>query len=63
MSGHLPLLPVMAFIDTADIILGVEINQIDARYIVVGQPIELTFSWSLGTVRPSSVDNVSRLSR
>lgn len=34
-SGHLPLLPVMAFIDTADIILGVEINQIDARYIVV----------------------------
>lgn len=35
MSGHLPLLPVMAFIDTSDIILGVEINQIDARYIVV----------------------------
>jgi RND family efflux transporter MFP subunit len=37
------LAPVMAFIDTADTIFGAEIAQIYARYIEVGQPVEITF--------------------
>src|SRR4029079_7829111 len=35
--GNLPLAPVMAFIDTTNTIIGVEIQQIDARYIEPGQ--------------------------
>ena len=31
--ANLPLSPVMAFIDTSATIIGVEINQIDARYL------------------------------
>jgi len=41
--ANLPLSPVMAFIDTSDTIIGVEINQIDARYIAPGQEVEVTF--------------------
>ena len=41
--ANLPLSPVMAFIDTSDTIIGVEIAQNDARYIAPGQPVELTF--------------------
>ena len=35
--ANLPLAPVMAFIDTSSTIIGVEIAQIDARYIAPGQ--------------------------
>lgn len=52
---NLPLAPVMAFIDTADTLLGVEINQVDARYVAAGQPVELTFKWAPGTVQTSGV--------
>ena len=41
--ANLPLAPVMAFIDTSDTIVGVEISQNDARYIAPGQPAEVTF--------------------
>mgnify|MGYP003694675331 CR=1 FL=1 len=34
--ANLPLAPVMAFIDTSDTIIGVAIEQIDARYIEAG---------------------------
>ena len=34
--ANLPLAPVMAFIDTSDTIIGVEIAQIDARYVAAG---------------------------
>ena len=54
----LPLAPVMAFIDTADTLLGVEINQIDARYVAAGQPVELTFKWAPGTVQTGKVESV-----
>ncbi|MGC1562961.1 MAG: biotin/lipoyl-binding protein, partial [Bradyrhizobium sp.] len=40
--ANLPLSPVMAFIDTSDTIIGVEINQIHARYIEPGQEVEVT---------------------
>ena len=34
--ANLPLSPVMAFIDTSETIIGVEIAQIDARYVAAG---------------------------
>ncbi|MGB6636701.1 MAG: efflux transporter periplasmic adaptor subunit, partial [Bradyrhizobium sp.] len=40
--ANLPLSPVMAFIDTSSTIIGVEINQNDARYIAPGQEAEVT---------------------
>jgi len=44
--ASLPLSPVMAFIDTSTTIIGVEINQIDARYIAPGQEVEVTFKFA-----------------
>ncbi|RDJ24270.1 HlyD family secretion protein [Bosea caraganae] len=55
---NLPLAPVMAFIDTADTIVGVEIDQIDARYLAPGQPVELTFKMSPGTVQTGKVESI-----
>lgn len=56
--SSLPLSPVMAFIDTADTVVGVEINQIDSRYLVPGQPVELTFKMRPGTVQTGKVESV-----
>ena len=50
--------PVMAFIDTSEAIVGAEIPQIDARYIEVGQPVELTFKTFPGEVYPGKVEAV-----
>jgi RND family efflux transporter MFP subunit len=55
---NLPLAPVMAFIDTSDTIIGVEIPQIDARYIAAGQPIEATFKFMPGQVFGGKVESV-----
>jgi multidrug resistance efflux pump len=55
---NLPLAPVMAFIDTSDTIVGVEINQIDARYLAPGQPVELTFKMTPGTVQTGKVESI-----
>jgi RND family efflux transporter MFP subunit len=46
----LPLSPVLAFIDTSDTIVGVAIQQIDARYIRPEQPVEVTFKFIPGHV-------------
>ncbi len=56
--ANLPLSPVMSFIDTADTIIGVEINQIDARYIAPGQPVEMTFKFAPGQVFTGKVESV-----
>jgi RND family efflux transporter MFP subunit len=56
--ANLPLSPVMAFIDTADTIVGVEIPQIDARYVRAGQPVELTFKMFPGRVYTGKVESV-----
>ncbi len=56
--SNLPLSPVMAFIDTSDTIIGVEIPQIDARYIAPGQPAELTFKFEPGKVYTGRVESV-----
>lgn len=56
--SNLPLSPVMAFIDTSDTIIGVEINQNDARYLAAGQPVELTFKMMPGTVQTGKVEGI-----
>jgi multidrug resistance efflux pump len=48
--ANLPLAPVMAFIDTSDTIIGIAIQQIDARYVAPGQAVELTFKFLPGKV-------------
>jgi multidrug resistance efflux pump len=50
--------PVMAFIDTSETIFGVEIPQIYARYVAVGQPIEVTFKTFPGEVFTGRVETV-----
>ncbi|MEK1875149.1 MAG: efflux RND transporter periplasmic adaptor subunit [Rhizobium altiplani] len=54
----LPLSPVMAFIDTSDTIIGVEIPQINARYIEPGQIVETTFKFAPGKVYTGKVESV-----
>jgi RND family efflux transporter MFP subunit len=56
--ANLPLSPVMAFIDTSDTLIGVEIAQIDARYIEPGQPAEVTFKFRPGQVYVGKVESV-----
>ncbi|HEX4409673.1 MAG TPA: efflux RND transporter periplasmic adaptor subunit [Xanthobacteraceae bacterium] len=55
---NLPLSPVMAFIDTSETFVGVEIQQIDARYIERDQNVELTFKFLPGQVFTGKVDAV-----
>ena len=56
--ANLPLSPVMAFIDTSDTIVGVQINQNDARYIAPGQEVEVTFKFAPGRVYGGKVESV-----
>src|SRR6202041_3904945 len=54
--ANLPLSPVMAFIDTSATLVGVEINQINARYVAPGQPVEVTFKYLPGRVFSGKVE-------
>ena len=56
--ASLPLSPVMAFIDTSETIVGVEIAQIYTRYIARGQEVEVTFKLFPGQVFKGKVDAV-----
>src|SRR5262245_19668349 len=56
--ANLPLAPVMAFIDTSETIVGVEIPQIDARYVASDQPVEVTFKFMPGQIYTGKVDAV-----
>ncbi len=56
--ANLPLAPVMAFIDTSDTLIGVEIAQIDARYVEPGQPTEVTFKFMPGKVYSGRVESI-----
>jgi RND family efflux transporter MFP subunit len=53
--ASLPLSPVMAFIDTSETTIGVEIAQIDARYIRPDQDAEVTFKFLPGHVYTGKV--------
>ena len=50
--------PVMAFIDTSETIVGVEITQNNARYVAAGQPVELTFKLLPGKVYTGKVASI-----
>lgn len=56
--ANLPLSPVMAFIDTSETLIGVEIPQIDARYIERGQDVEVTFKFMPGKIYSGKVESV-----
>jgi RND family efflux transporter MFP subunit len=56
--ASLPLSPVMAFIDTSETIVGVEIRQIDARYVALGQNVEIAFKFFPGRVLTGKVVGV-----
>jgi RND family efflux transporter MFP subunit len=47
--------PVMAFVDTSETLIGVEIRQIDARYVQPGQEVEVTFKFLPGRVYAGKV--------
>jgi RND family efflux transporter MFP subunit len=51
----LPLSPVMAFVDTSETLVGVEIRQIAARYVRPGQDVEVTFKFLPGRVYAGKV--------
>jgi multidrug resistance efflux pump len=50
--------PVMAFIDTSETIVGVQIARIDARYVAPAQPVEVTFKFMPGRVVTGKVETV-----
>jgi len=56
--ASLPLSPVMAFIDTSQTLVGVEIQQIYTRYIEPGQEVEVTFKFYPGQVFTGKVESV-----
>jgi RND family efflux transporter MFP subunit len=56
--ANLPLSPVMAFVDTSETLVGVEISQNDARYVAAGQPVEITFKFEPGVVRTGKVETI-----
>lgn len=56
--ASLPLSPVMAFIETAETIVGVEVAQINARYIEPGQAAEIAFKFLPGRVFPGKVEAI-----
>jgi multidrug resistance efflux pump len=56
--ANLPIAPAMAFIDTSNTIIGVEIAQIDARYVEPGQIVEIAFKFFPGRVYVGKVESV-----
>jgi multidrug resistance efflux pump len=56
--SNLPLSPVMAFIDTSNTLIVVELAQIDARYVAPGQAVEVTFKYFPGRVFTGTVETV-----
>lgn len=56
--ANLPLSPVMAFIDTTNTLVGVEVDQNNARYVAPGQEVEVTFKFMPGRVYGGKVESV-----
>lgn len=53
--ANLPFFKTMAFIDTSEVLLGVQIAQNFSRYVKPGQQAEVTFEARPGKVYPASV--------
>jgi len=56
--ANLPLSPVMAFISTAETVVGVQVQQIYTRYIESGEEVEVTFKFFPGQVFAGKVVSV-----
>ena len=56
--GNLQMAPVMAFIDTSDTVVGVEVAQNDSRFIVPGQAVEIAFKFLPGRIQTGRVEAV-----
>ena len=56
--GNLPMAPVMAFIDTSDTVVGVEVAQNDSRFIAPGQAVEIAFKFLPGRIHKGRVEAV-----
>ncbi|MBR2813636.1 MAG: HlyD family secretion protein [Reyranella sp.] len=56
--GNLPMAPVMAFIDTSDTVVGVEVAQNDSRFIAPGQAVEIAFKFLPGRIQKGRVEAV-----
>ena len=56
--ANLPLSPVMAFISTAETVVGVQVQQIYTRYVEPGQEVEVTFKFFPGEVFAGKVVSV-----
>lgn len=56
--ANLPIAPVMAFIETGETLLGIEIAQNDSRYIEAGQDVEATFKFMPGKIYSGKVETV-----
>jgi len=56
--ANLPLSPVMAFISTAETVVGVQVQQIYTRYVEPGQEVEVTFKFFPGQVFAGKVVSV-----
>ena len=56
--GNLPMAPVMAFIDTSDTVIGVEVAQNDSRFIEPGQAVEIAFKFLPGRIQTGRVEAV-----
>lgn len=56
--GTLSISPVMSFIDTSDVVMIMQVAQIDARYVEVGQKVEATFKYLPGRVFPGKVETI-----
>jgi len=56
--SNLAISPVMAFIDTSETILLADINQIDARFIEAGQPVEIAFKLLPGQIVTGKVETL-----
>jgi len=53
--ASLPVAPVMAFIETAETVIGVQVQQIFARHIAPGQPVELAIKFLPGKIHKGHV--------
>lgn len=56
--GNLSASPAMAFIDTSETDVAIEIDQIDARYVVPGQNVEIAFKFAPGRILTGKVESI-----
>ncbi|MBB4302069.1 multidrug resistance efflux pump [Rhodobium orientis] len=54
----LPLAPVMAFVDTSETVVAMQVQQIHLRHIAPGQPAEVTFKAVPGEVYSATVEQI-----